>query len=143
MQPRLRQAGPAGGRLEIAGRWTNEGVAPCYGGGNPAFTLKTPSGAIMLTFVDEQFDVRNLAVAAPGEAPPAQQRLVTQVPGNVAPGQYELFVSVGSVIGTAVIGLPIDGDDGQRRYRLGTITILEPDRSTAEAWWRGYHRPLE
>ena len=97
----------------------------------------------MLTFVDEQFDVRNLAVAAPGEAPASPQRLVTQVPANVKPGQYDLFVSVGSAIVTPVIGLPIDGDDGQRRYRLGTITILDADEGTGEAWWRGYHRPLE
>ena len=41
------------------------------------------------------------------------------------PGTYTVFVSVGQRDGTPRIGLPLDQDDGQHRYRLGSIR-LEP-----------------
>jgi len=41
------------------------------------------------------------------------------------PGTYAVFVSVGQRDGTPRIGLPLDQDDGQHRYRLGSIR-LEP-----------------
>ena len=44
---------------------------------------------------------------------------------DVEPGTYSLFFSVGTASGTPVIALPLDGNDGQRRYRLGEIEITE------------------
>jgi len=34
-------------------------------------------------------------------------------------------VSVGDAIGTPVIALPLAGGDGQRRYRLGTLRVVD------------------
>jgi hypothetical protein len=34
-----------------------------------------------------------------------------------------VYVSVGSRTGTPRIALPLPGDDGQRRYRLGSIRV--------------------
>ena len=47
------------------------------------------------------------------------------------PGTYDVFVPVGLRDGTPWIALPLSGDDGQRRYRLGGIRLLEerPHRS--------------
>ena len=124
-----------GGTMEVAAKWANTGVAPCYAGGHPALTLKTPKGGIVLTFVDEGFNVRSLPVGPPGQPPAMQQRAAFGVPGNVAPGQYEVFLSVGSAIGTPAIALPLDGDDGQRRYRLGSTTVLPA--GDVSAWYSG------
>jgi hypothetical protein len=44
-------------------------------------------------------------------APPAQ------------PGTYDVFVSVGQRDGTPRLALPLPGYDGQRRYKLGQITL--------------------
>ena len=46
---------------------------------------------------------------------------------NTQPGTYGLYVSVGMRDGTPVIALPLENDDGHRRYRLGTIQLLSAD----------------
>lgn len=42
------------------------------------------------------------------------------------PGLYDLFVSVGKKDGTPLISLPLTGDDGQHRYKIGRILVKEP-----------------
>ncbi len=39
------------------------------------------------------------------------------------PGDYALYVSVGQRDGTPRIALPLAGDDGQRRYKLGQVVL--------------------
>lgn len=108
--------------------WTlqNVGVAPCYDGGFVALTLKDSKGGIVSVLSDESFDVRDLEVAAPGEAPKAERTVRVRV-GHVAPttkpGTYDVYISVGTRDGTPVYELPIPGGDGQRRYKLGTIEL--------------------
>ena len=41
------------------------------------------------------------------------------------PGRYDLFISVGRRDGTPVIGLPLPGNDGHRRYRLGRLSLVD------------------
>ncbi|MGA2254714.1 MAG: DUF3863 domain-containing protein [Thermoguttaceae bacterium] len=116
--------------------WANAGVAPCYGGGFWALTLKDQKDGIASVLVDEGFDVRNLKVGAPEQA--AVQKLrsrFTAAYRHVEPqgthsppmkaGRYSLFVSIGAVDGTPQIALPMAGDDGQRRYRVGTIEVAD------------------
>jgi hypothetical protein len=122
--------------LVIGYRWRNAGVTPCYPGGHPAITLKDGKGGIAGVFVDEGFDVRTLPVGPPEEALPvgrqekassqADKPLIsyTQPPDPIfKPGTYDVFISVGTRTGTPKIALPLAGDDGHRRYRLGRITI--------------------
>jgi len=45
-------------------------------------------------------------------------------PGIRKAGTYEVYVSVGSPIGTPQIALPLPGDDCHRRYKLGTLQVL-------------------
>ena len=114
----------------VQSRWANAGVAPCYPGGFPALTLKDPKGGIVAVLVDEGFDLRGLK---PTPSDPAlatvTERGVQLTAGLVAPatrpGDYEVFVSVGLRDGTPRIALPLPGDDGQRRYRLGGVRLLE------------------
>lgn len=125
-----------GDEFEIASSWRNTGVAPCYGGGWPCYTLKDDAGGIVSVLVDDSLDVRTLGVAAEGKAPTRE----TSCRFSIAPryadragtffrgcraGEYELYLSVGMRDGTPVYRLPYSGDDGHKRYLLGRITLTE------------------
>jgi len=129
----------AGEAIQVQAKWANTGVAPCYGGGHPALTLKTPAGGVVLTLVDEHFNVRDLPGGPAGQARTMEQRATFGLPANVPPGRYEVFVSVGSAIGTPRIALPLDGHDGRRRYRLGSIEVQEAQ--DAAGWFSGLSSP--
>jgi hypothetical protein len=138
----LREASwPSQARLgepfKVETSWVNAGVAPCYQGGFWTFTLKDAKAGIVSVNVDEGFDVRTLKPGPPGQAPieKVQSRFTVAFRhldprGNHAPptraGDYDVYVSVGLRDGTPVIALPLAGSDGQRRYRLGTIRLVEP-----------------
>lgn len=129
---------PAGGPLTIAYGWRNAGVAPCLPGGHPTITFKDEKGGIAGVFVDEDFNVRELPVAAPGQAKVISRLEFKGLPQNdkppitytlppahiLRPGKYGVYVSVGAATGEPVIALPLPEDDGHRRYRLGSIEIL-------------------
>jgi len=110
----------------FAGHWRNAGVAPCLPRGHVAVTLKDDRGAIAAVLVGPGLDVRSLPVGAPGEAKAVAREPFFRLPAPLKPGAYDLFVSVGSAIGTPAIALPHDGDDGQRRVRLGQVRVLPP-----------------
>jgi len=122
--------------------WRNAGVAPCLPGGHPTITLKDAKAGIAAVFVDDDFDVRELPVGAPGQAkvvwrteydknvsPPKNQEqkammTYTLPPQHILkPGVYDVFLSVGNLSGSPTIALALPDDDGNRRYRLGKITI--------------------
>ena len=137
--------------FEIKTTWSNVGVAPCYGGGFVAFTLKNSAGKIVWVSSDETLDVRSLPVAAAGAACAVQHSsacaigIVTPIPvindgvlkclkanhdfsfgesvPTIKPGTYELFISVGKRDGSPVIALPLPDGDGTRRYKIGSITL--------------------
>jgi hypothetical protein len=103
--------------------WRNAGVAPCLPGGHPAVTLKNDEGGIAGVWVDDSFDVRDLPVGPPGESEARESVMTQGVPVFLQPGEYDLFVSVGTVNGSPRIALPLEGNDGERRYRLGRIRV--------------------
>ena len=74
------------------------------------------------------FNVRDLA-PGPANAVPTQATESEFAIGRVAPvtkpGEYTVFVSVGQRDGTPRIALPLADDDGQHRYRLGTIALRQ------------------
>ena len=119
-------------------QWRNAGVAPCLPGGYPAFTLKDAKNGIAGVFVDEDVNVRDFPVGAPGKAAIVTREAKTTSqesrpftawilpPATILkPGTYTVWISVGSRIGTPRIALPLDSEDGQRRYRLGEIRIVD------------------
>ncbi len=109
--------------FRFSARWRNAGVAPCLPGGFVALTLKDDKGGIAGVFVDEGFDVRTLPVGPPDHAEVRKQAVTFVLPFNTEPGTYAVYVSVGTRTGTPRIALPLADDDGQRRYRLGTLTV--------------------
>lgn len=116
-----------GKKFDVSWTLQNVGVAPCYDGGFVALTIKDEKGGIVSVLSDESFDVRQLEIGAPGEAPKAERRATFRV-GFVAPttkpGTYDLYLSVGRRDGTPIYALPIDGeDDGARRYKIGSIVV--------------------
>lgn len=113
---------------------SNVGVAPCYRGGHLCFTLKDEKGGLVAVLMDTSFDVKELAVMLAGQ--PAMKQVAStftiapmysDTKGNFSrtclPGTYELFVSVGRKDGTPIYELPYSVDDGQRRYKIGMITL--------------------
>lgn len=116
-----------GAPFAVETRWANAGVAPCYPGGFWALTLKDDKGGIVSVNVDEEFNVRDLK--PDGSEAKRQSRFVVarRLEGGHKPptasGTYDVFVSVGQRDGTPVIALPLADGDGQRRYRVGRITL--------------------
>lgn len=120
----------------IQSTWCNAGVAPCYGGGYPCFTIKDEKGGIVSVMVNGRFNVKDLPVAEPGKAPKQEvttrctvARAWTDTFGSFArtcpTGTFKLYVSVGKADGTPQIALPYENDDGHHRYLMGTIVIQE------------------
>lgn len=114
--------------FKVKWSWTNKGVAPCYPGAWPALTLKDEQGGIVAVLTDESLDLRGLQVGPPGAAPITEQESEFRIGlygPTTRPGTYDVFVSAGNRDGTPRIALPLGGDDGQHRYRLGTITLVD------------------
>ena len=118
--------------LRFVAKWRNAGVAPCLPGGYPAVTLKDEEGGIAGVFVDDGFNVGTLYVAPPAKAPIRTEDVTFALTGPlvsssfescIKPGNYDVYISVGTRTGTPRIALPLPDGDGQRRYRLGTITM--------------------
>ena len=119
----------------FATTWRNAGVAPCLPGGYPALTLKDAKGRIAGVFVDEGLEMRNLPVAEPGKAASKDHKAEFNLPlasearaRLLKPGEYDVYISVGTSTGTPRIALPLADDDGHRRYRLGTLTVSPPSQ---------------
>ena len=113
--------------FKVTFTFANAGVAPCYRSVFPCLTLKTASGGIAAVLADGGFDLSRLTVAAPGKAEAASHTAEFTL-GRwdrpiLPPGEYGVFLSVGEVDGTPVCELPLTGGDGQRRYRIGGITV--------------------
>lgn len=125
-----------GEEFVIESAWSNAGVAPCYQGGYPCFTLKDAKGGIVSVLVDNSLDVKDLPVDKPEQA--SSQALASRFTvarryedglgpfsRNIQQGTFDLYVSVGREDGTPLYRLPYGGDDGHKRYRLGQITLGE------------------
>jgi len=114
-----------GGAFNVKAQWRNAGVAPCYGGGFPAVTLKDAQGGLAAVLADEKFDVRSLPVGLPDKAEARGEDAAFTLPFNIAAGKYDVYVSVGTRTGSPRIALPHAGDDGQRRYRVGVVEVVK------------------
>ena len=144
-----------GERFRINWKWANAGVAPCYHGGFPALTIKDKKGGIVSLLVDNSIDLGSLKSGSPDNIPdkeftstfnigflnpkeffndftsemeqrPGSEFFAAPVLPRTEPGKYEIFVSVGAKDGTPIIALPLIGNDGQRRYKLGELIVKKP-----------------
>ena len=120
--------------FEFRTTWANAGVAPCLPGGTWAVTLKDDKGGIVSVLTAQQFDASTLAPGPSGEAKAVESNATfvvaraypdpqgTFLPAT-KPGIYDVYISVGRSDGTPVIALPLEAEDGHRRYRLGQIEV--------------------
>ncbi len=70
--------------------------------------------------------MRNLKVGPPDKAPVTEHTsefIIGLYAPTTKPGTYDLYISLGQRDGTPTLELPLKDDDGQRRYRLGTIAL--------------------
>ncbi|MDD3154026.1 MAG: DUF4832 domain-containing protein [Victivallaceae bacterium] len=118
---RIRPGVPFPIHLDVA----NGGVAPCYPGGYITYTLKDQSGNIRAVFTDANFNVRALPVGPADQIPQKRvsSRFTLHSLNNLTGGEYDLFLSVGSGMGTPELELPMESGDRQKRYRIGTIQV--------------------
>jgi hypothetical protein len=121
----------------VEAAWANAGVAPCYPGGYTTLTLKDQQGGIVSVHVLDELNMRDLQVGPADQAPIRNvcatltiARVYTDGPRSFSrsarAGTYDVYVSVGTLDGTPQIALPLDQEDGQRRYRVGTIQVVSP-----------------
>jgi hypothetical protein len=117
--------------------WRNAGVAPCLPGGFPAVTLKDAKGGVAAVFVDPDFNVNFLPIAEPDKAEKRQQQMtITALPKLndgllrtkssrpfLTSGDYDVYISIGTIAGKPTIELPLDDGDGRRRYRIGKVKL--------------------
>lgn len=118
--------GDTGKSFKVQWSWVNKGVAPCYPGGYPALTLKDDKGGIVALLVDETLNLRDLKVGEADMAPITTHEsefIIGLYAPTTRPGTYDLYISVGSRDGTPVVAMPLGESDGQRRYRLGSISL--------------------
>jgi hypothetical protein len=102
-------------------------VAPCYPGGFPALTIKDEKGGLVSVLVDESFEIRELQPTIAGSIVGrdwVRQFALGRIAPVTKPGDYAVFVSVGQRDGTPRLALPLAGDDGQHRYKLGEIKVV-------------------
>ena len=125
-----------GESFSIQSEWNNAGVAPCYKGGYPCFTIKDEKGGIVAVLTEEQFNFRKLQTGEPGKSPSEKisseftigsrfKDTAKTFARNVQTGKFEIFVSVGHEDGTPVYELPYSGNDGFKRYKLGEIEVRD------------------
>lgn len=118
----------------IRSEWSNAGVAPCYKGGYPCFTIKDHKGGIVAVLVDTSLNVRELPVSAANDirsqslessfiVAPVFMDPLGSYSRTCDPGRYTLYVSVGRSDGTPIFELPYSDSDGHKRYRIGEIEI--------------------
>ncbi|MGN0878469.1 MAG: DUF4832 domain-containing protein [Oligosphaeraceae bacterium] len=103
--------------------WQNVGVAPPYTDLYPCITLRNQAGGIAAVFTDDTHSLRTLPVALDAKAETRTLSLKTALPPHLQAGTYNAYLSVGDQLGKPLIQLPIDGDDGSRRYLLGQVTV--------------------
>jgi len=107
--------------FSVEWEWINKGVAPCYRGGFPTITLKDEKNGIVSVLCDDNFNLKKLN---PGTADEYKSSFIIGLYGPITkPGTYDVYVSVGLCDGTPVIALPLENDDGHRRYKIGKITL--------------------
>jgi len=102
-------------------------------------TLKDEKGGIASVNVDESFDFASLKPSPNATNYDAVTVFSKFVIGRkfvdkqgifkpaIKPGRYDAFISIGLSDGTPKIALPLDDEDGNRRYKIGKINLNDSD----------------
>jgi hypothetical protein len=108
----------AGGSVKVATRWVNLAVGRLPFRYRPALFLKDAKGEVVITSLardpdpTQWFEGGNYDVA-----------FDVALPTGLPAGSYSLCTGLVDQNGTPRVALAIEGDDGQRRFELGQITV--------------------
>ena len=104
-------------------------MAPCQLDAYPCLTVKDEKNGILAVLADCTFNLKTLKVGAADAIPVTAHTFRSFLGRWRAPtfkhGEFDVYVSVGKVDGTPVYELPLPNDDGQRRYKIGRIRLVE------------------
>lgn len=126
--PDVVTTGKHGEAFDVGFAFSNGGFAPCYRDAYPCLTVKNGKGGILAVLVASEFNLRSLTPAH-GGVPARTDRCTTRFrlgrfgAPTYPDGNFDVFVSVGTADGTPVYELPMDGGDGQRRYKVGKLSL--------------------
>jgi hypothetical protein len=107
-----------GGAVKVATRWVNLAVGRLPFRYQPALFLKNAKGEVVATRVAKDadptqwFEGGNYDVA-----------FNVALPIDLPAGPYSLYAGLVDQKGAPGVALAIEGDDGQRRFELGRITV--------------------
>jgi Domain of unknown function (DUF4832) len=102
----------------------NAGVAPCYDGGFLCLSLVDSGDQSVVEVCDKAFDVVHLAVGqSVDQAPLVHRSISLPVPNDLAPGEYNVCVSVRRKDGVSYYRLPISDGSETGQHRLGSISV--------------------
>lgn len=124
----------AGEPFVFNSEWRNAGVAPCYRGGFLCVTIKDEKEGIVAVLVNDEFNFKNLKTGKVGEHNSrkvlSQFTIASQFKDinqtfsrNIQTGNFQVFISVGSLDGTPIYELPYNNNDGKKRYKIGNIVL--------------------
>jgi len=108
----------AGGAFELRQLWSNLGVGRSYVNYPLKVYLTDSSGNTVWSGTDEQFEMTGFVA---GEVYETFSRF--ELPTSLAAGDYDIRVALVDEQGDPAIRLAIAGEDAQKRYTLGTLTV--------------------
>jgi hypothetical protein len=102
----------------------NAGHAPCYKGGHIHLHLRGIETQNEIRHSDTGFNVRDLHPGVTAEsASPEERQIAFPVPQGLAPGQYELLISIGPEDGVPFYQLPYNEAEDGCRLPAGQVRI--------------------
>jgi len=111
-----------GQEFNFAVRLRNAGVAPCYRGGFPAITIKD-GDKIIWSGVGTKENLKELPPGSTADRAEVRDYPIPASMPRVKPGRYAIYFSVANRESVPLYNLPLDNDDGEKRYRLGEMEI--------------------
>jgi hypothetical protein len=118
--------------LLLRQRWLNHNVGRCYRRHPLRLYLVEPTGRTAFAKTDTSFDP---TAWVRGET--HEMTSMFQLPADLPPGTYDLRVALADWQGRPALRLGIAGDDGEKRYRLGALTV-DPSVDRHNRWDLGW-----
>jgi hypothetical protein len=113
---------PAGNLLLVRSQWVNRNSGHCFMRYPLRYYLVDSSGQVRYSAEDPSFDETSWVK---GETYPITS--ILGIPRDLPVGDYEIRIALTDGKQKPAIRLGIEGDDGELRYKLGTIHILATD----------------
>lgn len=116
----------AGSELTVESIWNNKGVAPFYQDWNIEYSLRNALGEVVYKYQDTATDLIDLL---PGRH---NMSAALQLPATLKTGTYQLEAAIiDPSTGKPGVKLAIGGEQGDGRYKIGSVAVTGTDSSSA------------